>query len=153
MARLRDRPAVGLPRQRRAIRQVQRPGFPFRPQSAIGGKRCGAIRRTSRVGGTETLRRLYYARSGSGFIVWREICSSGSSLFLLSLTTMGILWLCVRINSEHFSNQHGLLRPYSEQMINRYLDCGVLYSKFARYKMLLITGNPHHKAELKIVDS
>jgi len=35
---------------------------------------------------------------------------------------------------EHFSRQYGFWRPYVEQVINRYLDCGDLHNGFARVK-------------------
>ena len=31
---------------------------------------------------------------------------------------------------EHFSRQYGFWRPYVEQVINRYLDCGDLHNGF-----------------------
>jgi hypothetical protein len=40
----------------------------------------------------------------------------------------------VGIYYEHFSHQYGFWRPYVEQVIYRYLDCGDLYSGFARVK-------------------
>jgi hypothetical protein len=35
---------------------------------------------------------------------------------------------------EHFSRQYGFWRPYVEQVIYRYLDCGDLHNGFARVK-------------------
>ena len=40
----------------------------------------------------------------------------------------------VRIYDEHFSRQYGFWRPYVEQVIYRYLDCGDLHNGFARVK-------------------
>ena len=40
----------------------------------------------------------------------------------------------VRIYNEHFSRQYGFWRPYVEQVIYRYLDCGNLRNGFARVK-------------------
>src|SRR3989339_124787 len=40
----------------------------------------------------------------------------------------------VRIYDEHFSRQYGFWRPYIEQVIYRYLDCGDLHNGFARVK-------------------
>src|SRR5665647_535764 len=40
----------------------------------------------------------------------------------------------VRIYDEHFSRQYGFWRPYVEQVIHRYLDCGNLNNGFARVK-------------------
>jgi len=34
---------------------------------------------------------------------------------------------------EHFSRQYGFWRPYVEQVIYRYLDCGDLHNGFARF--------------------
>lgn len=38
------------------------------------------------------------------------------------------------IYDEHFSRQYGFWRPYVEQVIYRYLDCGNLHNGFARVK-------------------
>ncbi|MHB8830285.1 MAG: transposase zinc-binding domain-containing protein [Syntrophales bacterium] len=35
---------------------------------------------------------------------------------------------------EYFSRQHGFWRPYVEQVIYRYLDCGNFHNGFARVK-------------------
>jgi ribosomal protein S27E len=35
---------------------------------------------------------------------------------------------------EHFSRQYGFWRPYLQQVIDRYLDCGDLHNGFARVK-------------------
>jgi hypothetical protein len=43
----------------------------------------------------------------------------------------------VRIYDEHFSRQYGFWRPYVEQVIYRYLDCGDLHNGFARVKLVL----------------
>ena len=40
----------------------------------------------------------------------------------------------VGIYDEHFSRQYGFWRPYVEQVIYRYLDCGNLHNGFARVK-------------------
>ena len=40
----------------------------------------------------------------------------------------------VQIYDEHFSRQYGFWRPYVEQVIYRYLDCGNLHNGFARVK-------------------
>jgi ribosomal protein S27E len=40
----------------------------------------------------------------------------------------------VQIYDEHFSRQYGFWRPYVEQVIHRYLDCGNLHNGFARVK-------------------
>ena len=40
----------------------------------------------------------------------------------------------VQIYDEHFSRQYGFWRPYIEQVIYRYLDCGNLHNGFARVK-------------------
>jgi len=40
----------------------------------------------------------------------------------------------VGIYDEHFSKQYGFWRPYVEQVIYRYLDCGNLHNGFARVK-------------------
>ena len=40
----------------------------------------------------------------------------------------------VGIYDEHFSRQYGFWRPYVEQVIYRYLDCGDLHNGFARVK-------------------
>ena len=40
----------------------------------------------------------------------------------------------VGIYDEHFSRQYGFWRPYVEQVIYRYLDCGILHNGFARVK-------------------
>ena len=40
----------------------------------------------------------------------------------------------VRIYDEHFSRQYGFWRPYVEQVIHRYLDCGDPHNGFARVK-------------------
>ncbi|OQA00309.1 MAG: putative transposase [Planctomycetes bacterium ADurb.Bin412] len=40
----------------------------------------------------------------------------------------------VQIYDEHFSRQYGFWRPYIEQVIYRYLDCGDLHNGFARVK-------------------
>jgi hypothetical protein len=40
----------------------------------------------------------------------------------------------VRIYDEHFSRQYGFWRPYVEQVIYRYRDCGDLPNGFARVK-------------------
>ncbi|MCX5846320.1 MAG: hypothetical protein NTW12_08185 [Deltaproteobacteria bacterium] len=36
------------------------------------------------------------------------------------------------IYDEHFSREYGFWRPYVEQVIYRYLDCGDLHNDFAR---------------------
>jgi hypothetical protein len=38
----------------------------------------------------------------------------------------------IHIYDEHFSRQYGFWRPYVEQVIYRYLDCGDLHNSFAR---------------------
>jgi hypothetical protein len=38
---------------------------------------------------------------------------------------------------EQFSRQYGFWRPYIEQVIYRYLDCGDLHNGFARVKLVL----------------
>jgi len=43
----------------------------------------------------------------------------------------------VGIYDEHFSRQYGFWRPYVEQVICRYLDCGNLHNGFARVKCRL----------------
>jgi len=43
----------------------------------------------------------------------------------------------VQIYDEHFSRQYGFWRPYIEQVIYRYLDCGNLHNGFARVKLVL----------------
>ena len=40
----------------------------------------------------------------------------------------------VRVYEEHFSRQYGFWRPYVEQVIYRYLDCGDPHNGFARVK-------------------
>ena len=40
----------------------------------------------------------------------------------------------VEIYDDHFSRQYGFWRPYVEQVIYRYLDCGDLHKGFARVK-------------------
>ena len=40
----------------------------------------------------------------------------------------------VQIYDEYFSRQYGFWRPYVEQVIYRYLDCGNLHNGFARVK-------------------
>ena len=40
----------------------------------------------------------------------------------------------VGIYDEHFSRQYGFWRPYIEQVIYRYLDCGDPHNGFARVK-------------------
>ncbi len=40
----------------------------------------------------------------------------------------------VRIYDEHFSRQYGFWRPYVEQVIYRYLDCGDLHNGIVRVK-------------------
>jgi hypothetical protein len=40
----------------------------------------------------------------------------------------------IRLYDEHFSRQYGFWRPYIEQMIYRYLDCGDLHNGFALVK-------------------
>ena len=40
----------------------------------------------------------------------------------------------VQIYDEHFSRQYSFWRPYVEQVIYRYLDCGDLHNGFARVK-------------------
>jgi len=40
----------------------------------------------------------------------------------------------IQIYDEHFSRQYGFWRPYVEQVIYRYLDCGNLRNGFARVK-------------------
>ena len=40
----------------------------------------------------------------------------------------------VRLYDEYFSKHYGFWRPYIEQVINRYLDCGDLHNGFARVK-------------------
>ncbi|MDP3097207.1 MAG: hypothetical protein Q8M86_04615 [Syntrophales bacterium] len=42
--------------------------------------------------------------------------------------------LAVYVYDEHFSRQYGFWRPYVEQVIYRYLDCGDLHNGFARVK-------------------
>ena len=49
----------------------------------------------------------------------------------------------VQIYDEHFSRQYGFWRPYIEQVIYRYLDCGDLHNGFALLKVLVTNGNPH----------
>ena len=40
--------------------------------------------------------------------------------------------------------EYGFRWPYREQMIYRYLDCGDLHNRFARFwKMPIIIGYPH----------
>ena len=59
----------------------------------------------------------------------------------------------VRIYDEHFSRQYGFWRPYFEQVIHRYLDCGDLHNGFAR--VIKIAGYmryPHLVSKLKILD-
>ena len=43
----------------------------------------------------------------------------------------------VRVYEEYFPRQYGFWRPYVEQMIYRYLDCGDLSHGFARVKLVL----------------
>ena len=43
----------------------------------------------------------------------------------------------VGIYDEHFSRQYGFWRPYLQQVIYRYLDCGNLQHGFARVKLVL----------------
>ena len=40
----------------------------------------------------------------------------------------------VQVYDVHFSRQYGFWRPYVEQVIYRYLDCGDLHNGFARVK-------------------
>jgi hypothetical protein len=40
----------------------------------------------------------------------------------------------VQIYDEHFSRQYGFWRPYVQQVIYRYLDCGDIHNGFARVK-------------------
>jgi hypothetical protein len=40
----------------------------------------------------------------------------------------------VRIYDDHFSRQYGFWRPYMEQVIHRYLECGDLLNGFACVK-------------------
>jgi len=40
----------------------------------------------------------------------------------------------VQIYDEHFSRQYGFWRPYVQQVIYRYLDCGDLHNDFACVK-------------------
>ena len=40
----------------------------------------------------------------------------------------------IQIYDEHYSRQYGFWRPYVEQVIYRYLDCGNLHNGFARVK-------------------
>ncbi len=40
----------------------------------------------------------------------------------------------IQVYDEHFSRQYGFWRPYIEQVIHRYLDCGDLHNDFARVK-------------------
>jgi len=40
----------------------------------------------------------------------------------------------IGIYDEYFSRQYGFWRPYIEQVIYRYLDCGNLHNGFARVK-------------------
>lgn len=42
--------------------------------------------------------------------------------------------LAIHVYDEHFSRQYGFWRPYVEQVIYRYLDCGDLHNGFARVK-------------------
>ena len=41
------------------------------------------------------------------------------------------------VYDEYFSTQYGFWRPYVEQVIYRYLDCGNLHNGFARVKLVL----------------
>jgi hypothetical protein len=43
----------------------------------------------------------------------------------------------VRVYEEYFPRQYGFWRPYVEQVIYRYLDCGDLSHGFARVKLVL----------------
>jgi len=43
----------------------------------------------------------------------------------------------ISIYDECFSRQYGFWRPYIEQVIYRYLDCGDLHNGFARVKLVL----------------
>jgi len=43
----------------------------------------------------------------------------------------------IQIYDEQFSQQYGFWRPYVEQVIYRYLDCGDLHSGFAPVKLVL----------------
>jgi hypothetical protein len=52
---------------------------------------------------------------------------------LLSLPFLSLFGLS-RIYDEHFSRQYGFWRPYVEQVIYRYLNCGDLHNGFARVK-------------------
>jgi hypothetical protein len=40
----------------------------------------------------------------------------------------------IRVYDEYFSRQYGFWRPYVEQVIYHYLDCGDLHNGFARVK-------------------
>ena len=41
---------------------------------------------------------------------------------------------CVENHDEHFSRQYGFWRPYLQQVIYRYLDCGDFHNGFARVR-------------------
>ena len=39
-----------------------------------------------------------------------------------------------QVYDERFAKQYGFLRPYVQQVIYRYLDCGILHNGFARVR-------------------
>jgi hypothetical protein len=43
----------------------------------------------------------------------------------------------VRVYEEYFPRQYGFWRPYVEQVIYRYLDCGDPHNGFARVRLVL----------------
>jgi hypothetical protein len=54
---------------------------------------------------------------------------------------------------EQFSRQYGFWRPYIEQVIYRYLDCGDLHSSFVRPEIMsVLSGNLHSNSNIKIID-
>jgi hypothetical protein len=61
----------------------------------------------------------------------RRLSSTKSAVFGLLPLRGGLFQTFVGIYDEHFSRQYGFWRPYIEQVIYRYLDCGDLHNGFA----------------------
>jgi hypothetical protein len=53
---------------------------------------------------------------------------------IIADTSRTIFKLFIQVYDDHFSKQYGFWRPYVEQVIYCYLECGDLHNGFARFK-------------------
>jgi hypothetical protein len=80
----------------------------------------------------KTPRELLFIIAGPQILRLRSIRGIKGRREMMTNRMLVLYYGCVIFSDEHFSRRYGFWRPYVEQVIYHYLDCGDLHNSFAR---------------------